>query len=119
MSMMMSAEIDTPQTEGVLVEKVTLVKNKMDANEMTVEFLVSAEFPEKAYSFAMDPALVSEGIRLVSREGLLAAGITERGIPVSCDAEGTPSASPAGAIEKKPDQRYYYRITHKYLGGDD
>jgi len=116
-AMSFEAETDTSLMEGVKVEDVTLFPNKMEPNEMSVRFLISADAPEKAYSFAMDPALVTEGIRLVSREGLLAAGITERGIPISCDAKGTPSASLAGLVEKN--QRYYYLITHKYLGGDD
>ena len=116
-AMSFEAETDTSLMEGVKVEDVTLFPNKMEPNEMSVRFLISADAPEKAYSFAMDPALVTEGIRLVSREGLLAAGITERGIPISCDAKGMPSASLAGLVEKN--QRYFYLITHKYLGGDD
>ena len=119
MSHTLAAETDTHQPEGVMVDKVTLIKNKMDSNQMTVEFLVSADSPEKAYSFAMDPVLVAEGIRLTAKEGLFAAGITDRGIPVSCDATGQPSETPAGAMEQKAGQRYYYLITHKYLGGDD
>jgi hypothetical protein len=119
MSHAMSVEIDTSPMEGVKVEDATLIKNRMEPNEMSVRFLLSADSPEKAYSFATDPALVAEGIRLVSREGLLAAGITERGIPVSCDAQGNPSATLAGSVEKNPNRRYYYLITHKYLGGDD
>ena len=110
---------DTLFSGNVKIERTVLIEDKMDTSQIAVDFLISADSPVEAYAFCMDSALVAEGERLVRQKGLSSPGITERGIPVSCDETGKRLGSPIGTIDPQAAQRYFYTITHKYLGGED
>lgn len=120
MSSHLMNETEEPvRDENAAIESCRVTESRADSSQMTVEFLISADSTEKAHAFARDPVLVEEGIRLVRKNGLASPGINERGIPVMCDANGKPLGNPMGAIERKPNRKYFYRVIHTYLGGED
>ena len=109
----------TTKSNLAVIKQTSLVKDPMDSTRMDVIFLIAAETPDKAFALAGDPRLLEEGFRLVRKEGLLAPGIMDHGIPVPCDEQGSP-IQPAGAVTPAPvgTQVFYYSVTYKYLGED-
>ena len=116
MTQTMPPEAELPGGKEIVT--ATVIKDKMDSTRMSVRFIIGADTPDKAFSFARDPALIEEGLRLVRKEGLLSPGVTGSAIPVACDEKGEVSRNPMGVIDPNVRQRYHYSITYEYLGED-
>lgn len=118
MTQAMPTETESELSGNVEIVNTTVIKDTMDSTRMSVRFVVGADSPSIAFAFAQDSALISEGLRLVRKEGLLSPGVTGSAIPVACNEKGEPSGSPMGVIDPNVKRRYYYSVTYGYLGED-
>lgn len=118
MTTTMPSETESLISDGVEIVKTTVIRDNMDSTRMSVRFIVAADSPSVAYGFALDSALINEGLRIVRKEGLLSPGVTSSAIPIACNETGESSTNPMGTIDPSVKRKYYYSITYEYLGED-
>jgi len=104
--------------EGITILTPTVLKDRTDPDRMSVQFIVGADSPDKAFAFARDSRLIEEGLQIVRKEGLAAPGVNGSAIPVACNEKGEPVTNPMGTIDPNLRERYWYMITYQYLGED-
>jgi hypothetical protein len=105
---------------NVHATKADIVSYPEDPSRMDIVFILESLNPYAAFAYARQPDLMEFGAKLCRGDGLVEVGLSDQGIPIACDQNGTPLADLQENLvidpKAEPGKLYYYSVTYKYLG---
>jgi hypothetical protein len=117
-----SANPYTETARAVKAIKVDIISFPEEPERMEIVFVLQSPNPYAAFAYANQPELMTLGATLCRRDGLVNVGLSDRGVPIPCQRDGTPITDPllqgGLEIEPEPNAVYYYSVKYGYLGED-
>ena len=117
----MSASLTAPEEkkkESVTIVKQTITQDVSNPTKAAVTSVLHSHDAMDARDYALSDRFIMESAKLVEKIPLIQVGISSRGVPFYCDAEGRPLN--LGWIDPPkpgdPPADHYYCVTHEYNG---